>query len=285
MNIDQVDIHDIDLLDADNIIEHKQSLINDLKKSERIYDTISNVVSISKSDLKYVPALFHTNQGYRGGYIISKHARNYEVLFTRDEFGCAIDEIAIVPDFLQVFPDRKNTNTVWIKTYANIKGKGYVKAGMNINIKNGMGSGVNSVRKNSVSRNRELAKYPIYYPLTFHNFHHRNTLTYASSFILQLINEYLRHGTISTEILEQAHWLINVVLTIDNYSVIPRDVFLEALMNFCLDYITLSPGSLIRQPINYVFDILTIDGVYSDGHLSVSYIPIDFDHVIYYANN
>lgn len=289
MNIDQVNIHTFQTSNIGDVCDSKQILIHERNDIDYVNDTINKIAQIP--DQKYIPGIFHTNKGYRGGYIISRIGNTYEILFTRDEFGGLIHEIGFLPVTCQVFPIRKHQNQVWIYTHSDIKAEGYIKVGESINTGFGIGSGVNSISdrraapsSSEINAKRKLAKYPIYHPLTFHNLHHRNTLTYASSFISQLIDEYFRHKIISNEILEQARWLVNVVLIVDNHTAIPRNVFLEALTNFCLDYMMSSPGTLIRQPINYIFDVLGIDGVYSKGHLSVSYISTDFEGVDYQAD-
>jgi hypothetical protein len=99
------------------------------------------------------------------------------------------------------------------------------------------------IRKN---RNTLWINKRINNPLTIHNKHHHNSLN--------LINEHL-----SNKDLEKAHWLVNVVLFIDDYKHIPKDVFLEALTNYQLDC---TAGIAVREPIYYVFDILNIDGIY-----------------------
>lgn len=275
MSIDQVNVEAIDTTYVDNIVVYKNS-IDDQIDIQNGSNTIYK--NVSESDQKYFLTVFHTDQGYRGGYIINQTNKNYEVFFTRDEFGGLIQEFSTIPINHRIFPKRKNLGLVWIKTDPDIKATGYIKTRQNIDIGHGIGSGINSTIENN---KRKLAKYPIYQPLTFHNPHHRNTLTYASSFILELIDEYLKNGKISPEILEQARWLVNVVLIIDDYKLIPENAFLEALSNFCLDYLMLAPETLIRQPINYIFDILGIDGVYSKRHLSISYIPTYFDGITY----
>jgi predicted metallopeptidase len=190
-----------------------------------------------------IPGVFRTKDGYRGGYIISRVTNTYKVLFTRDELGDIIHEIGYVQVKSHVIPKRLNSKEIQINTNR----EGYIKAGESIDLGLGLGS------KESVL---------IHNPLTFHNLLHQNILTYTSAFIMQLIDEYFSHGAFSEKIVDRAHWLINVVLLIDNFELISKDVFLEALTNFCLDYIILPPGTLIRQPINYIFDILDIDGVY-----------------------
>lgn len=273
MSIDQINLYIPENPNIFNIFDHKEYLSFENSDINCIDTTIIKKTQIS--DNKYIPGIFYTNEGYRGGYILSQKGKNYEVLFIRDEFGATICEVKFISITAHVFPKRKNQKELWIYTNPDIKAEGYIKVGESIDIGLGIGSGVNSTLGGI------RTKYPIYNPLTFHNLHHRNTLIYASSFILQIIDEYLHNQTLSDEILNRANWLVNVVLIIDGHDTIPKDVFLEALTNFCLDYIILSPGTFIRQPINYIFDILRIDGVYHQKDLSVSYIPTDFDGVFY----
>ena len=243
-------------------------------------------------DRYYISVLFHTNEGYRTGNIISyNNNKTCEVLFTRDEFGNLINDRTTIPLSSIVKPFRKNHGQVSIKVAPIIIAEGYVRAGQPIEIGCGIGSGVNSIsvpsspskhkKKITESRVSEYTLYPIYKPLTFHSLQQRSTLTYGSYFLLQLIDYYLKTGNILMEMLDQANWLINVVLFIDNHSLIPKNVMLEAIINFCFDYTNLSSGSFIRQPINYIFDIIGIDGVYSKSQQSISYISLDFEGVTY----
>ena len=217
---------------------------------------------------RFSPGIFHTNKGYRGGYILSQNKEKNKILFVRNEYGDIIYEIDDIPIKSHIHPVRKNKNKVWIYTNSDVKFEEYIIASAPIDIGFGLGSGVSSV-SNVFSKG--LKKYPIHKPLTLHNIHHRNALIYASAMILQLVNEYIHYVKFSDDLLEQACWLINVVIVIDNHQIISKELFREALTNFCLDYMLLSPGTLIRQPINYIFDILNVDGVYYQKGLSISY--------------
>lgn len=260
------------------------SAYNDHNVCDDIYN-YRELSNLQIPDEKYLLTIFHTNQGYCGGYIISQDEDTYKVLLIRNEYGEQLYEISTISSTSQVFPVRKTLNTVFIRASSNISADGYIKAGEDISIGFGIGSGIINVHSFSSNYKKKLVKFPIYQPLTLHDLHHRNTLTYASSFILQFINQYIRNGEISTKLLEKACWLVNVVLLIDNYPIIDQNVFLEALTNFCLDYLTFSVGSLIRQPINYVLDILGIDGIYSKDYPSICYIPTDFKGVTYRSND
>jgi hypothetical protein len=218
--------------------------------------------------------IFHTQNGYRGGYIINQIQDFCEAVLIKDEFGNDSYDRVTLPLTAVVRPRRLNNKTIYIKINQP-RAKGYIRAGYNIEIGQGLGSGINSCQSKSND------KYPIYQPLTFHNEHHRNTLTSASSFIFQVIDDYLHGKTFSPQLVEQARWLVNVALLIDNYPPLNQAVFLEALTNFCWDYLCFSSGTLLRQPINYILDILQIDGVYQKGGLSISYIPTDFEGIHY----
>lgn len=171
---------------------------------------------------------------------------------------------------------QKMSQTVWININPNVSAQGYVTVGNFFNTINQsncfLGSGIVSCEKG--------VKYPIYNPLVLRDENHFNILNYANCLILQLVDEYLEANVFSDEILDQVHKLLCLVLTIDGFETIPKDVILEALNNFCLDYNTMSNGTLLRQPLNYIFDILSIDGIYSKDY-SISYIPIDYEGIEY----
>ena len=168
----------------------------------------------------------------------------------------------------------KAPKTVWININPHIVARGYVTVGNlfdTIN-QNTLGSGIVACKKGR--------KYPIYNSLTLRDENHLNILTYANSFILQLVDEYLESNLFSEEILNQIEQLLNLTFIADGFETISKEVLLEALSNFCLDYNTMSPGTLLRQPLNYVFDILNIDGICSKD-LSISYIPTDYEGIEY----
>ena len=225
------------------------------------------------------PSLFYTDHGYYGGNIISMSddLTSCNVLFNRDELGNEINKHLSVPVGSCVVPYRENKGEIFISTSSEkINAEGYLKAGYPIYVNSGIGSGINSCSKGSKN------KYPIYNPLTFHNLHHRNALTYTSFTLVQIIEEYLQTNKMSSVKFDQSFWLINTVLLIDNHSQITKELLLEAIINFCVDYSVFPKGTLIRQPINYIFDILGIDGVYSSKiSPSVSFIPTNMEGITY----
>jgi hypothetical protein len=178
----------------------------------------------------------------------------------------------------QIF--KKKPQTVWININPNVTAQGYVTVGNLFNTINQsscfLGSGIVSCKKG--------VKYPIYNPLILNDENHFNILNYANCLILQLVDEYLEsnlYNSTCQKILDQVHRLLCLALTIDGFETIPKDVILEAINNFCLDYNTMSIGTLLRQPLNYIFDILSIDGIYSKDY-SISYIQIDYEGIEYY---
>ena len=234
------------------------------------------------------PSIFRTEEGYRGGHIITDKLEtgSYHVLFTHDELGNIISELASVPHGAQVNPRRKSKKKVWLYTCPTAKGEicadSYIRAGCPIEIGETIGAGVIGATGSVYKRYKDkLVKYPIYHPLTLHEDRHKDTLSCASSFISQSVDEILETGEISGPILDQTWWLVNVVLYVDDHPLITREALLEAISNFCYDYRSLPVGTLIRQPVNYIFDIVQIDGVWSKSSTSVSYITTDFEGVIY----
>lgn len=173
-----------------------------------------------------------------------------------------------------IIPSQKQPKIVWITIDPNITAQGYIVIGnlfKTIDSAN-LGSGIVSSKKG--------VKYPIFNPLILKDENHLHILNYANSFILQLVDEYLESNIFSDEILDQVYKLLNHVLSIGEYSNIPKAIIIEALSNFCLDYNMLSNGTFLRQPLNYILDILNIDGIHSKNY-SISYIPTDYDFVKY----
>lgn len=218
--------------------------------------------------------IFYTEDGYKGGRIIKQDQDFLKVILIKDEFGNNIHQVVHLPITSIVKPHRFYTQAIYIPI-KELTASGYIKAGCDIDISYGLGSGINSCQ------NKIDGKYPIYQPLTLHNKQHRNTLMMASFFILQVIQDYFHEKKFSLQLVEQARWLVNVVLLIDNYTPLNQLVFLEALSNFCWDYLNFDHGTFIRQPINYILDILRIDGIYEKGELSISYIPTNFEGINY----
>jgi len=247
-------------------------------------------------------AIFSVGEGYREGYILSNWTKIYRVHFYRDENGCEIEDIRIVPKSCRVNPYRRIQTSIWIQIHPRfdhrVNGTGFIRAHHPIEVGYGIGAGVNGKIPKEPNKSCSANKYPIYIPLTFHSNGHRKTLTHASNIINQIIIEYIQLETISWDLLDRACWLVNVVLYVDGFPNISDEVLLEAISNFAHDYSNLPSGTILRQPINYIFDIVGIDGVccnelskinsrkhkYSAkrGNLpSVSFISTDYEGIIY----
>lgn len=213
---------------------------------------------------------------------------SYQVLFTRDELGNEVCEAVGIPKGSRVDPVRRSKKTVWLYTYPDLSKSGhgevyaeaFIRAGAEIDIGEGFGSGVTGRPTSPQRQGHKFVKYPIYRPLTLHDKQHRETLSCASSFLSQAVDEYLGTGFVSGPILDQTCWLLNVVLYVDDQPNISRNALLEAITNFCSDYQNLPTGSLLRQPLNYALDIARVDGVWSKQSC-VSFITTDFEGVIY----
>jgi len=235
--------------------------------------------------------LFRTDRGYKGGYIMTDRADSdsYQVLFTRDELGSEICEVVSVPKIARVVPTRKSKKTVWLYTFPDLSKSGhgevyaeaFIRAGNDIDIGEGFGSGVTGQSTPPRQQRHKFVKYPIYRPLTLHNEQHRETLSCASSFLSQAVDEYLGTGLVSDAILDQTCWLLNVVLYVDGQPNISKTALLEAIGHFCYDYRNLHSGTLLRQPLNYVLDIARVDGIWSKHSTCISFITTDFEGVIY----
>ena len=147
---------------------------------------------------------------------------------------------------------------------SDILAEGYVKVGDRYSIVPSIGSGIVS------SDQPTDIKYPIYHPLILST-NDRERLMKGSSLLVQIVN-----GRIN--LLKRAHQLINSVLKDSSITLL---ALAEALRNFCYDYHHHRIGSVIRQPINYVMDVVGIDGVYFPKGRSVSYLPPDLEYVVY----
>lgn len=245
----------------------------------------------SLTDLLWDPVgcLFRTDRGYKGGHIMSDSWDTYQVLLTRDELGNEISENAIVPKDTLVLPQRDQRETVWFYTCPDLSKSGhgevyaeaFVRAGGDIDIGEGFGSGVTGSSVPSQRQRHRLVKYPIYQPLSLHDECHRETLSCASSFLSQVVDEYLSTNLVSGTILDQTCWLLNAVLYVDDHPRISRTVLLEAVRNFCYDYQNLPAGTLLRQPLNYALDAARVDGIWSKRSTCISFITTDFEGVIY----
>jgi len=262
-----------------------QSYIDQLAKEKGLFPTLPFSFEEQTSPFLQVPSrefetgIFLTEEGYREGYILARNQDRYRVRFYRDENGNRIEDVQSVPVSRRVEPRRKNSKPVWILVNKGLSGSGYVRSQHPLNLGYGIGSGLNGkfVRKLKAEQG---CKYPIYTPITFHSAEHRKMLTRTSSLICQLVVDYSQE-----DLLDRIHWLINTFLYIDGFPGITLEVLLEAITNFTCDYLSFPPGTILRQPINYIFDILNIDGVCSEETVSkvpsVSFISTDFVGVTY----
>lgn len=206
----------------------------------------------------YIPGIFRTNKGYRDGYILGSDHDELQVLFTHDETGTQISECANVQVADLLEPWRINEGEVEI-FINDSQVKGCVKAGCQIDVGLGYGSGV-------IGKHKSGKPYPIFRPLTLHDEQHAVSLTYASTMLAEAIEKDLE-----LETLKPIYWLINLILVIDGYPSISESVMEEAIRNFIFDYTSYPEGSDIPQPINYVLDVLRIDGVVTPTGVCVSF--------------
>jgi hypothetical protein len=232
-------------------------------------------------------SIFKTNNGYCGGEIIKKssHKGFINVRLTHDKYGNHINNICVLPTDAEIHSKQKIKDTVYLYTCPlsqtnQLQAENYIHAQGPIDTKDGIGSGIIG-KCNQKESLRKMVKYPIYNPLTLHNVSHKEILSNASAFISQIVDEYLENEKISAPILEQTCWLMNVVLYIDGHHLINSQLLQEAISYFCYDYIHLPKGTFIRQPINYIFDTITIDGIYSKFGFSMSHLPTDFKGIHY----
>ena len=210
------------------------------------------------------PILFRTKKGYRDGYITNQIESEYQVIMLHDEHGVATQEFLNVPQSALVHSDHLQSECVSIYVSDPIDKKGYVSAGGPLKNVPFTGSGVyGSIRE---SRRRNQA-FPIFNPLYIHDKQHLWTLQCASSLFMQAVEEDL-----PVTILDQIIWLINVVLKVDNYPSLSPCVIKEAMSNFVSDYTNFPSGSILKHPINYVLEILRIDGILSEISACVSFV-------------
>lgn len=278
-------------------------------KNEWNCDDADGVISISSSPPKFsltncnilkLPsrefdkAFFSTKNGFKEGYILSKKNHTYRVHFYRNENGDKINEIQTISTCYKIKPYRKNKDPIFIyirkRLDGQISGYGFVRSQHPIDVGYGIGSGLNGRVDDDFLCEED--KYPIYTPLTFHSMAHRKTLTRASQTFIDIVTEYLQFEFISEKSLDRACWLINVVLYVDGFPSITSNAILEALTNFICDYVNFAPNTILRQPINYIFDVVNIDGVCCDqlkrdykNYSSISFIPTDFKGVVYHVSD
>lgn len=220
------------------------------------------------TNLKF--GLFQSQHGYRSGYILQTKSERYDVLIFRDEKGNEVHSFESFSRDDEVKPHRKFTSQIYIQT--SKCAKGYIRAGYPIQHK--LGSGL--------YQNKGKREYPIYNPLTLHSCFHLDLLNRISEQTVSIINEYLNTNAIPEDILERILWLLNVSLYIDKHPAISREVFLQSILDFCLDYTSRNLGNFIEQPLNYILRPIGIDGIYSTfSKISISFIPTDFEGITY----
>ena len=224
-------------------------------------------------------AVFRTPHGYRGGIILSNDNNyNHKVLFIRDERGECISQEGTVPVNCKVVPQRKHREEVSVFTSGPpVHADGYVKAGEKLDFRKGLGSGVTGQH---IESKRASFNYPVYNPLSIHHSEQKKTLLNISSLLSETVRSILKNEQVDYG-LDNLHWLVNVVLFVDDHIRITKAALSQALMDFCTDYRTLPKGTIIRQPINYIFDVVKVDGIYSEFSSCVSFIPTNFDGIIY----
>ena len=212
----------------------------------------------------YCLGIFRTNKGYRDGLILDEIKDGYEVIFTHNEYGCSTYEPGKISFRDLVELSKWHDEAVEIYVSNNFAADGYIKANHGINVKSGYGSGVRGKSKKSKHYQK---RYPIHNPLSLHDEQHERTLSYASELLAEAIDKDL-----PLTVLQQIFWMINVVLTIDGFPRLSNDVMQEAIRNFVHDYTQFPEGTQLRQPINYIFDILQIDGIWSKNKICISFV-------------
>lgn len=208
--------------------------------------------------------LFQTPEGYRGGYILTETPTSYHVLLTRDNTGSLIHQKEVLPRSSLVIPQRLTSQ---LDIWTNLKTSNFLKAGMGIS--GSYGSGLKGSRDKIKGYS---SKFPIYTPLTLHNKEHHK--------LFSLAVETLTQALISSENLDRVNWLVNACLYVDDFPMVSKEILVECCTNFLNDYYGYPPGTLIREPINYILDSQNIDGLITDD-FCISYIPTTYDGIEY----
>lgn len=220
----------------------------------------SLVVEVPNTEIQ--SNIYQTKKGYCEGVITGYHDDFFQVVVIRNEEGDTVEEKA---NFLlsdQVIPFRKTTEIRLI--FDKSMTKGFIRPQEPLPSL-GIGSGIIGSLKGSKGHLLET-------PLSIHNQLHLNTFLRVSQGLKELLNIYLEKNVLSEILFDKICWLLNIVLYIDGFEIIPPEVILEALTNFFLDYKSFPRTSFIRQPINYILDIYDIDGlcIYEDEQLQTS---------------
>lgn len=292
MNLESVPFNGVAVSNSPTIrysmLENYPKTCSNSPKESKCKSQILHKPSDQIPDHQRPPTLFCTENGYCGGKILQKYKNEpyMKVLITRDEYGNNVCESCILPISAKVFPKRYVTHTVNLYTIPTKKsGKitayNYIKANGVIDTGDGLGAGVVGQYKPPKEQKCKMTKYPIHSALTLHNSPHKEMLSNASSFISQMVDEYLQNGYISDPIVEQTCWLLNVVLYVDAHPLINNEVLRETISNFCYDYKHLPSGTLLCQPINYIYNAIAIDGIWSKFGACMSHIPTNFEGIQY----
>jgi len=209
----------------------------------------------------YCPGIFKTKKGYRDGYIIGQNRYDYDVIFLHDEHGNQTVEKGKVKlnNLVETKRIHHQELFIYIPQHATIDGYVYARK----DLKGSLGTGI---RGFSHETKKCKDSYPIFRVLSLHNDLHNEYLIRASSLLCRSIMEDL-----PITILDKIIWLINIVLMVDDYPRLSTEVIHEAIHNFVLDYTMRPEGSQLRHPINYILEILRIDGIWSE-RACVSYI-------------
>lgn len=290
MNFDSISFSELDVNNSPTIeytlADGYSKICNNSPKEAKAKSKTLRKAQDQISDYKHLSALFKTQSGYYGGEILERYAEetHITVLLTRDQYGNKIRETCVLPSNSIVIPKRRNANTVNLYTIpakrsGRLTAYNYIQVGEPIDTQDGLGAGIVGQRKNK--KELHMVKYPIHNALTLHNYLHKEMLSNASSFISQMVDEYLHCEQFSDPIVDQACWLLNTVLYIDAHALINNEVLKEALANFCYDYKHLPKGTALCQPINYIYNALSIDGIWSKTSICISHIPTDFKGIQY----
>lgn len=162
-------------------------------------------------------------------------------------------------------------STVWIWISHGDKAIDYIRSQEPFQNNFGMGSGMSG----SSFQLKSTLKYPIYRPLIISS-ENRSKLSECSSLIYQLLEEYFTSGKWSVHLSNESLFRLNEILHGNGYSPLSDQLFREALLYFCWDYLKFPQGTTISQPLNYVLSTRQIDGVYDKDGLCMSFLPPEF---------
>lgn len=107
-------------------------------------------------------------------------------------------------------------------------------------------------------------------PYLLHETHQIGTLIKVANLLLDLCREYINYGVIDNSKYSRILNLINMCLYSSGWGEISNDFLDRAIEKFCVDYVAkIFP---LNQPINYLFEEIKIDGIYSIIEFSESSI-------------